>query len=354
MARRHWRFIVRDSYGYAIQNALVFVYQPGTSTDFLGTCHDAPSGGSVLTNPFTTNAQGEVQGFFGTEQSIDVFVTDNTDTAYRAVDGPGATISFTSFTEADEIHVTPEDDALFSEIPVVGVTGDLVAAIVNPYTAVTAAMGSVGKWADAAHTHPYVALTPAAPVTFRSVAGAGSTTNPARSDHIHKFMSALGKTSKLTKTTTAEEVLHTLTVPAGTVAAGSMFRIIFRGFQTNSTTAITYTFRARWGGLAGTLLGAALVLVGTTTTHTDNPVHLEFLLTVQSIGASGTITGSWCGDECITTTTANTPKLVVGTQAAAATVDTTADKDLVITAELSSTTGSPNIEVDDILIEQVA
>src|SRR5215216_4362831 len=102
-ARRHWRFLVRDQYGYLIQNASVFVYQPGTTTAFLGTAYTAASGGSTTTNPFTTNAQGEAEAWFDTEQTVDVLVTDNTDTAYRVSEGSGTPRSFTSFTEADVV-----------------------------------------------------------------------------------------------------------------------------------------------------------------------------------------------------------------------------------------------------------
>ena len=84
-ARRHWRFTVRDQFGFVIQNAAVFVYQPGTTTVFTGTCYNAPSGGGTITNPFTSNDQGEVEGWFDTAQVVNVLVTDNTDTAYRAV-----------------------------------------------------------------------------------------------------------------------------------------------------------------------------------------------------------------------------------------------------------------------------
>ena len=106
MARRHWRFVVRDAYGYAIQNARVYVYQPGTTTAFTGTAYNAVSGGATVSNPFTTNAQGEVEAWFDTEQEVDVFVDDNTDTAYRAVEGSSAAFSFAAFTEKDSRRVS--------------------------------------------------------------------------------------------------------------------------------------------------------------------------------------------------------------------------------------------------------
>lgn len=322
LSRRHWRFVVRDQYGYAIQNALVYVYQPGTTTAFSGSAYDAASGGNAVTNPLTTNSQGEVEAWFDTDQEIDVFVTDNTDAAYRAVNGPTSTISFTAFTERDSIPLYPTDVADVENLPAAYVT------------------------ALASNT---------APLKAKSTPSAGSASTLSRDDHRHPFYAALGKTSKFTTTSdTNEQVIHTLAVAAGDVStAGAMFRIQLKGYQTNSTTACTYTFRVRWGGLAGTQV-FSIAFVGTTTAHTDNPVHLDFLLTVQSVGATGTITCSVSGDECITTAVANTPKLVLDAQAAAVTIDTTVAKDLVLTVQMSTTTGTPNLEVDNVLIERVA
>ena len=156
MARRHWRFTVRDQYGYVIQNAKVNVFQPGTSNAFTGTAYNAVSGGGAVTNPFTTNSQGEVEAWFDDAQPVDVQVDDNSDTAYRAVNGSGAVISFTTFTEADEIHVAPADDQadMDEAILVPGVSGDIVDIDAGDATAA----GAVGKYADAGHQHEYTTL----------------------------------------------------------------------------------------------------------------------------------------------------------------------------------------------------
>lgn len=343
--RRHWRFIVRDQYGYVIQNAKVNVFQPGTSNAFLGTAYNAASGGSTVTNPFTTNDQGEVQAWFDTAQAVDVQVDDNTDAAYRAVDGSGSPVSFTTFTETDTIFASPD----------FGESGDLVAAIVNPFTAVTAVAGSTGELADAGHTHPYAALTPGFALRPHSAASAGDDLEPARDDHVHPFPASTGLSSKWTTTSnTSEQTIGTLglSVPANSVISGSMFNVKMYGYQTNGTTACTYTFRVRWGN-AGPIIGQALAIVGTTTAHTDNPVQLNWLGTVQTIGATGTATGSWFGSECISTATANTPKLVLDVQNAAQTIDTTGAVSLQITVQMSTTTGTPNLEVDNLWIGQV-
>ena len=156
MARSHWRFIARDAYGYVLQNAHVNVYLPGTTTVFSGSAFDAVSGGSAVTNPFTTNAQGEVEAWFVTPQSVDVAVDDNSSAAYRAVDGAGGAFSFTAFTEKDEIHMTPEDDKADADEAILqpGVSGDILD--IDPGDATVA--GATGKYADAGHQHENTGL----------------------------------------------------------------------------------------------------------------------------------------------------------------------------------------------------
>jgi hypothetical protein len=147
-ARRHWKFTVRDQFGYVIQNALVYVYQPGTTTVFTGTCYNAASGGGTITNPFTSNDQGEVEGWFDTAQVVDVLITDNSDLAYRAT-SPTVPISFTSFTEKDDIYVSASDEAT-----AIGTSGDITDIDAGDATAA----GASGRFADAAHQHEYTTL----------------------------------------------------------------------------------------------------------------------------------------------------------------------------------------------------
>lgn len=150
-ARRHWRFVVRDQYGYVIQNAQVFVYQPGTTTAFTGTAYDAASGGSPVTNPFVTNSQGEVEAWFDTAQVVDVLVTDNSNTAYRAVDGAAATVDFSSFTEKDDVYAAASDTAI-SKATTTEIQ-DITAALQAE------AAGASNTWADGSHVHGHSALS---------------------------------------------------------------------------------------------------------------------------------------------------------------------------------------------------
>lgn len=150
-ARRHWRFVVRDKYGYVVQNAQVFVYLPGTTTVFAGTAYDAASGGTPVTNPFTTNDQGEVEAWFDTAQVVDVKVTDNSNTAYRAVGGVSDTLDFSDFTEKDDIYVSASDGG--NEKGTAADLQDITAG------AQTEAVGASNRWADGAHIHGHSALS---------------------------------------------------------------------------------------------------------------------------------------------------------------------------------------------------
>lgn len=109
MARSHFKYIVRDAYGYAIQNATVDIFQPGTTTVFTGTAYTTQGGGTTTTNPFLTNNQGEIEAWFDTPQHVDVRVGDTSDTAYRAVEGASSTLNFTTFTESATIESSPTD-----------------------------------------------------------------------------------------------------------------------------------------------------------------------------------------------------------------------------------------------------
>ena len=106
MARSHLRYVIRDSAGNVIQNAAANVFQPGTTTAVTG-MFNAKTGGSALSNPLISNAQGEVEAWLTTAQSVDLQVTDNNDTAF--IPGQAGTISFATITEALEVMPAPED-----------------------------------------------------------------------------------------------------------------------------------------------------------------------------------------------------------------------------------------------------
>lgn len=351
MARCHWRFVVRGANGAAIQNAAVYVYQPDTTTAFTGSAYDAYTGGSAAANPFITNAQGEVEGWFDTAQRVDVLVTDNSDTAYYS--GTTSTISFTSFTEHDNIAPA------IADVPTsVGEAGDVAVTLVNPFTAVSAVAGATGEWADAAHVHPYTALTPSAPTQAAlSAGGAGTGTDPAREDHYHPLSVSMMPVTQLALTnTTTETAVVYLPIAANTVAAGSTFRFYVPFYTTNSTNSRVLTWRVRWGAngtpSGGVAVGGSIAIGGSTTAGTKDAGYLEGVVTIRTIGATGTAVADLRGFEALSVTTA-VPVFVASADTGNATIDTTAQKDLIISAAWGTASTDVTLYVTDAAIWQV-
>jgi hypothetical protein len=107
MARAHLKHIVREgSSSRVIQNAAVYVYQDGTTTNVTG-MWSAPTGGSALSNPLISNAQGEVEAWLDTAQRVDLKVTDNGDAA--KFPNTSGTVSFADFTEDEIVYHDPAD-----------------------------------------------------------------------------------------------------------------------------------------------------------------------------------------------------------------------------------------------------
>jgi len=83
------RYNVTDWIGRAIQNASVFVYQTGTTTPV--SLFDQAAG--AIGNPVITNQQGEVVFFLSAQQTVDLKITDNGDTAVIAATGDSVTFA---------------------------------------------------------------------------------------------------------------------------------------------------------------------------------------------------------------------------------------------------------------------
>jgi len=149
--RIHFRYVVQDSLGSVIQNAKVFVYQPGTTTGFTGTAYNAKSGGSSISNGFVTNSQGEAEAWFDTPQSVDIAITDNSGAAYYPA-APSTLVPFTTITEANWDLEPAREDLPAS----IGVVGDIVAITAASQTALA---GATGRWTDAGHRHANPALS---------------------------------------------------------------------------------------------------------------------------------------------------------------------------------------------------
>lgn len=143
-------------------------------------------------------------------------------------------------------------------------------------------------------------------------------------------------------TGTAEALLvPAITLPANYMYPGRVIRASVKGLISNIvTTPGTVLFRARWSGLAGTVLAASAALTQNTAAQTNDAFELEFLITCRSVGTSGSMFTSgkiFQGNA----PTAPTFSLIPATGNAVVTaLDTTVAQSLALTAIFSLTGNS--------------
>lgn len=127
MPRAHLRYIVQDSSGNVQTSTTVNVYKVGTTTNITDTMYDARSGGSTLSNPLTSNSQGEIEAWF------EVPGTDVPGYADLKIN------TTTPFTETIEIIDSPLSSPRWANVRAYGATGDGVtddsAAVIDATTA---------------------------------------------------------------------------------------------------------------------------------------------------------------------------------------------------------------------------
>jgi hypothetical protein len=151
-------------------------------------------------------------------------------------------------------------------------------------------------------------------------------------------------TSTVTQTAITETAHVVYTVPAGTARVGTTFRIVGWGNADNGTTAITYACRIRWGGTGGVnLTSPNLQFIGTTTAQTNKSWKAVALVTIRTIGATGT---AFVSNDLINHTASSTGVFgedALDSGATGVTINTTTSNDLDLTWTLSATTGAPVI-----------
>jgi len=75
VARAHFLDVVQDRYGNAVAGASVEVRQPGTATPITDPLYAASIGPATLSNPLTTDANGEFGFWLDTPQMVDLYVS---------------------------------------------------------------------------------------------------------------------------------------------------------------------------------------------------------------------------------------------------------------------------------------
>jgi len=149
-------------------------------------------------------------------------------------------------------------------------------------------------------------------------------------------------TSTTDQTATTETAHATLTVLANSVSVGTTWRVYAWGNTDNGTTAITFTPRMKWGGTGGVEL-LAEPFTASTTANTNSQWSLAAKVTIRTIGATGTAVCDMVYVERASSTTEVETAHADNSGTTAVTIDTTANKDLVLSWALSATTGTPHV-----------
>jgi hypothetical protein len=149
-------------------------------------------------------------------------------------------------------------------------------------------------------------------------------------------------TATVDQTATAEAAHAALTILANSVSIGTTWRFYVWGNIDNGTTAITFTPRIRWGGTGGVQL-ITEPFTASTTANTNRQWSLGAKVTIRTIGATGTAVCEMAYIERSTSTIGVETAHVDNSGVTAVTIDTTANKDLVLSWALSLTTGTPHV-----------
>lgn len=160
-------------------------------------------------------------------------------------------------------------------------------------------------------------------------------------------------------------IFPNITIPANYMADGRVLRLTLKGRWSNVVTAVpTLTFRARYGGVAGTPIIAASGAVVTPATATTDAIW-EAQLNIRTIsnGATGSIYGIGkltMGEDAVPTFGTVTNYGVVsfmGSAGVAApvavTADLTADWALALTATWSAANAANSVQGHEYLVESL-
>lgn len=152
-----------------------------------------------------------------------------------------------------------------------------------------------------------------------------------------------GKISTTTiSASVTETVLHAYTLSANEAAAGSVYQIVAFGTADNSATGSTITFRVRYGGVGGTQL-CSFAITTPASSQTNKPWRAEGEFVVKTTGATGTARAS------LQVASMTPTAAIIGAIDATVsdvTIDTTAQKDLVITATWGANTAGNVLRAD--------
>src|SRR5215510_13447733 len=148
--------------------------------------------------------------------------------------------------------------------------------------------------------------------------------------------------------------------PQNSLSVGSLYRVTCWGKAVTGTTTANATFALYYGGTGGNqLLLSAATQIGAVTTAQTVPWFYEAYLQVRTIGTSGTVMSygalrmATAAAPAATASTAGGPFPL--SSPGTVTIDTTASgKALVLSAWVSTATGSPSVTCDIFTLEALS
>jgi len=308
--RVQFRYTVQDDHGGVIQNTRVFLYQPGTTTDFVGRAFESKEGGEPVPNGFPTDEAGVAEAWLEVPQEVDVVVTSNGGEAYFPAK-PTQPFDF-----EDKVETGWELLPALADLPTSR------AEEVRPSTTVGHVVGGDLSYASGRHAHPL---------------------------HPGRVRPSVRAPFSLTDTT-AETPVAVLVVPGNTVANGSEFRVCAKFFTTGpELKPQVLTFKLRWGDV---VLGRPWTLKQSGAACLEEPGVVEGLVTVRTAGGLGSAVGDLWGFESFSRVDA-VPVPSASLAAGPSIVDTSVDRELVLTATFSGQSDESVLRIDNAYIQQV-
>ena len=143
----------------------------------------------------------------------------------------------------------------------------------------------------------------------------------------------------ISNTTTETAFDKKATIPAFSLAPGSLIRIKFQGIATATNSTDTLAIKLYIGGLTGT----ALLSLAATDVANNDVFQGEYELIVRDIGATGHIVG--CGTYKSIPAAEGTMTVKDDILASTA-IDTTAAQDIVVSATWSAASASDSVRLD--------
>jgi hypothetical protein len=168
--------------------------------------------------------------------------------------------------------------------------------------------------------------------------------------------------TQISNTTSETIICPDFSIPAYYMVPGRTLQIWAMGVMSNVvTTPGTLTMRARWGGVAGTVLLASAAQGLDTTARTNSLWALECWIACRSAGSSGAfMSGGIFWGNVLSSTAANLLPALLGSAGAplasgnaAVTVDTTTAKLLSLTAQFSVSTSPTNLTCQQRVIKVI-